>query len=143
MSDAKTRALTSAVNGLIRQLPPAPRMTPEQMRINSARWKKYSKQHSRTMARSNRDFVIARCEGCCEVCGSFQPWTMELHHIVPVKNGGIGDASNLAALCPNCHAVLEVLLNAKDFDDMFLEWLHETYGESELANLHRLHRFVR
>lgn len=30
---------------------------------------------------------------------------LELHHIVWVKNGGGNEASNLLALCPNCHAL--------------------------------------
>jgi hypothetical protein len=31
--------------------------------------------------------------------------TLELHHIVWVKDGGGNEAENLIALCPNCHAL--------------------------------------
>ena len=31
--------------------------------------------------------------------------TLELHHIVWVKNGGGNDPDNLVALCPNCHSL--------------------------------------
>ena len=31
--------------------------------------------------------------------------TLELHHIVWVKDGGKDDPSNLLALCPNCHSL--------------------------------------
>ncbi len=31
--------------------------------------------------------------------------TLELHHIVWVKDGGRNDATNLIALCPNCHSL--------------------------------------
>jgi hypothetical protein len=31
--------------------------------------------------------------------------TLELHHIVWVKNGGQNDPGNLLALCPNCHSL--------------------------------------
>ena len=31
--------------------------------------------------------------------------TLELHHIVWVKDGGENEPSNLLALCPNCHAL--------------------------------------
>lgn len=31
--------------------------------------------------------------------------TLEIHHIVWVKDGGGNDLSNLLALCPNCHAL--------------------------------------
>ena len=31
--------------------------------------------------------------------------TLEIHHIEWVRDGGGDDASNLIALCPNCHAL--------------------------------------
>lgn len=31
--------------------------------------------------------------------------TLDIHHIVWVKDGGGNDASNLIALCPNCHSL--------------------------------------
>jgi len=31
--------------------------------------------------------------------------TLELHHIVWVKDGGGSDPENLIALCPNCHSL--------------------------------------
>jgi len=32
---------------------------------------------------------------------------MDLHHLVPVADGGANDPANLLALCPNCHALYE------------------------------------
>ena len=31
--------------------------------------------------------------------------TLELHHMVWVKDGGVNDPNNLLALCPNCHSL--------------------------------------
>lgn len=45
--------------------------------------------------------------------------TLELHHIVWVKDDGSNDASNLIALCPNCHS-----LHTKDHipEDAIRHW---------------------
>lgn len=37
---------------------------------------------------------------CC-ICGELRP--VQLHHIVPKKNGGTDDIKNAIPLCPNCH----------------------------------------
>lgn len=58
---------------------------------------------SRSEARSSRPRVIERSRGCCEICGFFCHPIIELHHVMPVVDGGSGDAKNLIALCPNCH----------------------------------------
>lgn len=45
----------------------------------------------------------------CEVCGWKEPgWGCTLvhaHHVIPMACGGLDDASNLCALCPNHHAL--------------------------------------
>lgn len=42
---------------------------------------------------------------CCAVCGA--PAT-EVHHLVPVAQGGMNDRANLVALCHACHARITV-----------------------------------
>ncbi len=37
----------------------------------------------------------------CEVCGIFK--TAEIHHIIPMCDGGTSDRNNLVALCEFCH----------------------------------------
>lgn len=41
----------------------------------------------------------------CVICG-WNESTRDIHHIVPVKDGGADDISNLTVLCPNCHRVV-------------------------------------
>lgn len=43
-------------------------------------------------------------EAKCQVCGVED--ILEVHHRIPVKNGGSNDANNLIILCPNHHAML-------------------------------------
>jgi hypothetical protein len=55
-------------------------------------------------------WVKQRAEGICELCekeGPFlekdnQPF-LEVHHIVPLADGGPDTTDNAVALCPNCH----------------------------------------
>jgi hypothetical protein len=47
-----------------------------------------------------RDRLIER-DGCCVRCGSKE--NMEVHHIVPVSEGGLPNEENLEALCFGCH----------------------------------------
>jgi len=54
--------------------------------------------------------TLRRAGGVCELCGQPAPFLdingepfLEVHHIVPLAEGGPDDTSNTAALCPNCH----------------------------------------
>lgn len=38
----------------------------------------------------------------CELCG-WEVAPRDIHHIVPIREGGTNDAGNLITLCPNCH----------------------------------------
>lgn len=55
--------------------------------------------------------VLARAAGACEACGAPAPFRrrsdgspyLEVHHRVPLAEGGADRVENAAALCPNCH----------------------------------------
>src|SRR5687768_8506061 len=52
-----------------------------------------------------RDEVLREA---CYMCGNPRCrhiLTLELHHMVWVKDGGGNDPTNLIALCPNCHSL--------------------------------------
>ena len=46
------------------------------------------------------DLLVATGRRCC-ICGTLH--TVQLHHIVPVGQGGTDDIDNAITLCPNCH----------------------------------------
>lgn len=57
-----------------------------------------------------RAFVLQRASGVCESCEFPAPFEtesglpyLEVHHIVPLADGGSDTVENAAALCPNCH----------------------------------------
>ena len=55
--------------------------------------------------------VLNRSEGICELCKNAAPFIrksdgtpyLEIHHLVPLSEGGEDTLENAIALCPNCH----------------------------------------
>ena len=76
---------------------------------------KRPKKHSITSEQYERDpKVVAhaedRADGICELCSKPAPFVtakgrpfLEVHHIIPLSEGGEDTTENVAALCPNCH----------------------------------------
>lgn len=50
-----------------------------------------------------RTKIINRDGGSCLRCGLENEAGLEVHHILPISQGGTNDDSNLATLCPHCH----------------------------------------
>lgn len=50
-----------------------------------------------------RTKIIRRDGGACLRCGLEDENELEVHHILPVNQGGKNDDSNLATLCSHCH----------------------------------------
>lgn len=55
-------------------------------------------------------WVLHNSGGTCELCGRQGPFVgtdgsrfLELHHVVPLSEGGPDTTENAVALCPNCH----------------------------------------
>ncbi|MEN6336977.1 MAG: HNH endonuclease signature motif containing protein [Phycisphaerales bacterium] len=54
---------------------------------------------------------MLRANGVCEACGCRAPFIrisdgtpyLEIHHILPLADGGDDTIENATALCPNCH----------------------------------------
>ena len=55
--------------------------------------------------------VLKRANGICEKCGEDAPFIrradnspyLEVHHLLPLSQGGRDTVENAVALCPNCH----------------------------------------
>jgi len=72
----------------------------ERYRRNPATRKRYGRAWKRI-----RDRYIAKHPLCeqCEEFGQLTP-AQEVHHIVPLSEGGTHDESNLMSLCTACHS---------------------------------------
>jgi 5-methylcytosine-specific restriction endonuclease McrA len=66
-------------------------------------------------------YVVQRAGGHCQLCGGEAPFKdkngdpyLEIHHAVPIRDGGSDSAENLIALCPNCHRKIHVSAEQND-----------------------------
>jgi 5-methylcytosine-specific restriction enzyme A len=62
------------------------------------------------------EYAKRRADGTCQLCNLAAPFRdrngepfLEIHHIVPLEEGGMDDIGNVAALCPNCHRKMHEL----------------------------------
>lgn len=52
--------------------------------------------------------ILKRAGIGCSLCG----WSLascDIHHIIPISEGGSDDMENLICVCPNCHRAIHVL----------------------------------
>lgn len=75
---------------------------------------------TRIVAEQLKQELLASAEARCFVCEfNFRP-LLELHHVVPVSQGGADDMANVVLLCPTCHTLAHLMLR----------WLGGRYGEN-------------
>jgi len=75
---------------------------------------------------SNRFTVLKRSGSRCELCGvSSKETQIDVDHIVPRKQGGSNELSNLQALCRKCNA------QKKHLDDTDFQLVHESYKDRD------------
>ena len=60
--------------------------------------------HKRNVPPAVRAWVIDRQNNQCFSCKDLLETTCQVDHIDPLWHGGTNSATNLQALCPNCHA---------------------------------------
>ena len=75
-----------------------------------------------------RSYAIERSKGNCEACDDPAPFTtkngepyLEVHHMVPVSEGGADHPLNVAAICPNCHRRTEKSMDGEVFNKILIQ----------------------
>lgn len=75
-----------------------------------------------------RAWVLSNSHGICELCRQPAPFEMEgdipfleVHHIVPLYDGGSDAPENCAALCPNCHRAIHLSKESHSLRDKLLK----------------------
>lgn len=66
----------------------------------------------------------------------------ELHHIIPISEGGSNEMENLILLCPNCHKEAdvgliseEILRKAQTFKLIpYIEYIKHEYKKAKIPN---------
>ena len=72
-----------------------------------------------------RKFVLDRAQGYCQLCNVPAPFKdpdgspyLEVHHTVPLREGGTSTPENLVALCPNCNAKMNISPSPEDIENL-------------------------
>lgn len=78
----------------------------------------------------NREKILKEFDYKCCVCGLKIKELLEIHHMVPLKNGGSNELYNLKTLCPTCHKMLHIAFENNNWEDLIPEFLqHRTNKE--------------
>ncbi|HEX6749068.1 MAG TPA: HNH endonuclease [Longimicrobium sp.] len=57
--------------------------------------------------RRTAKLVFQQCDSRCAFCGDQEISVLDIHHIIPRRDGGSNDLENLLVACKNCHARVE------------------------------------
>jgi hypothetical protein len=78
-----------------------------------------------------RAWVLEKVRGICELCLEEGPFLLpngerylEVHHVVPLAEGGPDTVSNAVGLCPNCHRRVHLASDARDHVDKLYAQVH-------------------
>lgn len=88
------------------------------------------KKKSVTTTQYDRDpyvvlYALRRSKGMCDLCEKDAPFQrkdgtpyLEVHHIVPLSEGGEDSWNNACSLCPNCHRKMHIVKDADDIQKL-------------------------
>lgn len=87
---------------------------------------------TRNRDKTIRSYAVERSKGICEACDEPAPFTtrdgvpyLEVHHVVPVSEGGADHPLNVAAICPNCHRRTEKSMDGEVFNKSLMQRVSE------------------
>lgn len=79
-----------------------------------------------------KKLVLARAHKRCELCNKASPFIdmkgspyFEMHHLIPLSEGGLDTVDNVVCLCPNCHRELHFGKKSKRYRKMLIVKLRE------------------
>ena len=90
----------------------------------------------------NKESIIDYYNGQCEICKFNLVPLLEVHHILPLQQGGDNSLDNITCLCPNCHTIIHKFIshfcNSIDINDI-AQWLENNYSKSSYDKLIRMY----
>ena len=82
----------------------------------------------RSTSTAIHSYAIQRSKGICESCDEAAPFTtrngtpyLEVHHLIPISQGGPDHPENVAAVCPNCHRRTEKSKDSYEFNSVIVK----------------------
>ena len=71
-------------------------------------------------------YILSQADGKCDGCGQSAPFKtvagdpyLEVHHVLPLAQGGADTIANAVALCPNCHRRAHFSADRDEFVESF------------------------
>lgn len=81
-------------------------------------------------------YILNVSVGCCECCGQKSPFVknngepyLEIHHVLPLADGGSDTITNTIAACPNCHRELHFGVNKISLQDQIYKRISRLKAE--------------
>jgi 5-methylcytosine-specific restriction protein A len=78
--------------------------------------------------------VLKYAKGVCEYCSVPAPFLtnggtpyLEVHHVVPLADGGADTVENAVAVCPNCHRAAHYSVDAAEIRDRLFGYLRKRH----------------
>ena len=72
--------------------------------------------------------ILKRAEKECQLCG-WKESSCDIHHIIPRKEGGSDESTNLIVVCPNCHRILHTIKNRFPLDLLISKSIFYTFKD--------------
>lgn len=84
-----------------------------------------------------RPLILMIFEGKCQICDLDVEELLEIHHILPLSEGGTNEWHNLSVLCPTCHKVVHSFMNKENPTEMLMK--HASLNKSfKLDNFEKI-----
>ena len=83
----------------------------------------------KAIPKTTQNFIMNRANHKCEVCGCDIDFILQIHHKIKYSDTQDNNADNLKVVCPNCHALLHKLDEAKS-DEEF-NYIKNRLGKQE------------
>lgn len=80
-----------------------------------------------------RKDILSNHQNKCDICGFDLFYLLEIHHILPLQQGGNNSLTNISCLCPNCHSIIHKFISHFCNDNVDIDgltkWLEENYTQ--------------
>lgn len=88
-----------------------------------------------SLSSRTRSKVLERMKMCCSLCG-WAEGSVDLHHIIPKKDGGKDTLDNITPICPNCHRMVHNGFISPDDLMSFTDLYGDSWKNLYLSNGH-------
>ena len=101
------------------------------VKVKHANYKKAQKKIKKGTFRNGvnpelRELIKTRDNSTCQVCSrGIEDVYLQVHHIIPVSNGGSDDVSNLILLCSSCHTTVHQT-GWQEYTEMFFKYTNSS-----------------